>query len=675
MEVHTPETPVRFQKGTISPLAGAWPLVVAALWLAIAIGLGAQDGVRSTSQDAGTILILLATMAGVAGAVAWARLPRLTEGAAPFVGLAASVAAILALTTIETLGRGASLIVFLLQGPWHYALIPVTVHFAFAIGWPHRRRRWFGVTAGWYLLHIAMFAAAAAGLATGEEPLYQMAELTFRQRLLDPVGVAVAALTLSLSLASPATGYRQRRAVGWALAAVVFGLGPMALGRLVPLVNFPLDGAMTSARLALALVPFLGLAALIALPYVNSHERDLHAHALVHSLLDERDIGAGLRHLATVLRQEFDAEGVMIRLAHPAVVETVGVVPPLSDSHLADDVEIDDERRTLVAPVGRSGDPLGEVRLIAPHAGTFGRREREWLNGFVGPLAPVLRARLREGHQAQRLDSLRADMHEAAQELSRLAAAIEPHRDDGLAGTPPEVDASPVLAQLSDSLEGVSRQSEDLEQLAGGARQRVRRANDEVAQALDALRRFATDLVRLGSLREDIAAHNLAVSGVAFRTNLLANNAGLEATRAGSLGQTFAVLAEEIRRLADLTGTASTAIEEHTALLADQMRDLGGTLERIQSRLVDAIREAEAGEDDAARLVDTSGAVLGWARSLRPAVAEAYAVAARRTARDQHLSAQLRHLVAEQAGREERITEHRNAIDRVRAMLQRQADA
>ena len=56
-----------------------------------------------------------------------------------------------------------------------------------------------------------------------------------------------------------------------------------------------------------------------------------------------------------------------------------------------------------------------------------------------------------------------------------------------------------------------------------------------------------------------IAASNDTVSGVAFRTNLLANTAALEASRAGAAGRTFAVLAEEIRRLADATAEASDA--------------------------------------------------------------------------------------------------------------------
>src|SRR5690606_15813340 len=248
--------------------------------------------------------------------------------------------------------------------------------------------------------------------------------------------------------------------------------------------------------------------------------------------------------------------------------ETLGVTTGVQGGAIALEIDTDQERRILHAPLGRAGDPLGEVRLVAPYTGAFGRREREWLAAYLLPFAPVLRARVREATAATRLDSLQRDMREAAAELDRLGQALPAERGDDAAGIPPEVDASMVLAQLTDSLDGVNRRSEDLEALADAARVQAREASDEIARALDAMRALATDLVRLGTYRDEVAASNLAVSGVAFRTNLLANNAALEATRAGTLGQTFGVLAEEIRRLADLTASASSESDQRTRALS-----------------------------------------------------------------------------------------------------------
>ncbi|MCA9762870.1 MAG: hypothetical protein KC544_07015, partial [Gemmatimonadetes bacterium] len=78
-------------------------------------------------------------------------------------------------------------------------------------------------------------------------------------------------------------------------------------------------------------------------------------------------------------------------------------------------------------------------------------------------------------------------------------------------------------------------------------------------------------------------------------------------------------------------------------------------------------------EDSTVRVLETAGAVLGWVRSLRPAVEEAHTVAARRSERDLRLSAVLQEALAGQAARLQRLQAHREDLGRVRAMLVRQA--
>jgi methyl-accepting chemotaxis protein len=222
-----------------------------------------------------------------------------------------------------------------------------------------------------------------------------------------------------------------------------------------------------------------------------------------------------------------------------------------------------------------------------------------------------------------------------------------------------------------DGLDGVSRKINYLDAAAADARTRIRDASDEVAHALDALRAFTADLVRLATWSDAISSSNQSVSGVAFRTNLLANNAALEATRAGSAGKTFGVLAEEIRRLADATASSSSAIEDATRSLTEELASRVAALEAVQTSLVAAIRESETGEDAARQVADTASVVLSHARSLQPAVDEAYAVARRRSARDDKLTSTTERLLAEREVMARSLSEHRTAVDRVREVLER----
>ena len=670
MSQTTPSEPGRFQKGTVPSGPGTWLLLAGFVYLAIGTFLTSQPGATTTSPGTTTILMVLATLTGAAGAVALLRTPS-APPTLPFVGVSVAVASILAMTPVIGGPEAMRLPVFVLDGAWQYALTPLVFHFALSVGWPHRQRNWSGVVASWYILHALLFIAAAVGLATGEMPLFEVVDPLVRRTFLEPFGVLASLAALGMALASPFRRGAQRRATAWAFAAILLGMGPAVVSQLVPSLAQPFDGAMSVPRLALTLVVFLGLTAVAALPLVNPNNRDLQAHRLAQQFLDNEDLHATLAEMATVLRNTFEADGVQIRLTSPQVNVSDGEIRPIERESIAPETEALDDHRTLAAPIGRSSDPLGEVRLHARYAGAFGRREREWVTAFLLPIGTALRARKREAAHKERAASMQRNAAATARELAAVLERLPASPvDDGFA-VPPPVDASEVLGQLRDGLDGVSRRTDDLEIAAGEGRLRMRDASDQVAQALDTLRAFTADLLRLGTWHEVIAASNQSVSGVAFRTNLLANNAALEATRAGSAGKTFGVLAEEIRRLADAATSSSEAIEEATKALSEELASRVAALEALQTSLVSAIRESESGEEAARQVTDIAGAVLSYARSLHPAVEEAYAVARRRSARDEKLTTTTERLLTEREQMARALSEHRIAVQRLSESLNR----
>ncbi len=666
----TPSGSGRFQKGTVTLSTGSWLLLAGFGYLALGTLLASRPGAAVTTPGSTTILMVLATLTGAAGAVVLLRTPS-APPTRPFVGLAVAVASILALTPVSGGPQALRLPMFVLGGIWHFGLAPLVVHFALTVGWPHRQRNWSGLVVSWYILHALLFVAAAVGLATDEAPLFEVADPLVRQSVLEPLALLISLAALGLALAAPYRRGAQRRATAWGLVAVLLGLGPMVAAQLLPALATPLDGAMTVPLLSLTLLVFLGIVAVAALPLVNPDNRDLQAHKLAQLFLDEDDLRTTLARMATVLRETFESDGVAIRLASPRIAVSEGEVRPSDNDSIAPEAEALDDHRTLAAPIGRASDPLGEVRLYARYAGAFGRREREWVTAFLLPIATALRARRRELTHKERAAAMQRGAADTARELGAMIEQLPAvPSDDGFA-VPPPVDASEVLGQLRDGLDGVSRRTDDLELAAGEGRVRIRDASDQVAQALDALRVFTADLLRLGTWNDAIEASNQSVSGVAFRTNLLANNAALEATRAGSAGKTFGVLAEEIRHLADAASASSEAIEEATRALSEELASRVAALEAVQTSLVAAIRESETGEESARQVTDIAGSVLGYARSLHPAVEEAYAVARRRSARDEKLTATTERLLAERESLSHALADHRLAVARVSEALSR----
>ena len=669
----TPGVPPGFHMGTREQLIAGWPLLAAALAMVVGVTVGSTQAFAGAAPSSLTVLVLIATLTGGAGAVGLLRSPS-APATRPFLRLAAVVAALTALMPLLEPPGSRTLAGLLLTGPWEYALTPVLVHAAFEIAWPHRRRHWSGLVIGWYLIHLAVFLATMSAALAGEADLARIADQMVFGRVLQPIGIVAAIASLLVALSSPSRRGAHRRAVSWMFAGVALGFGPRLLVEWIPELNVAIDGVMTPARLAMTLAVFLGLAAVIALPLANDRERDLLAHSLAQRLLDEPDLREGLAMIAGTLREAFDVDGATVRLSHPEVsvtdgegrqVAPGGTIPP--------EAETIDDRRTLVAPIGRVGDPLGEVRLDARYAGAFGRRERQWLAAFLLPLAVALRARRREAQHEARIATIVKEALGIASELRGTLAGMPTDLGDDGGGVPPTVDASEVLGQLTDGLTGISRRSDDLEGAAGDARSRILEGNDHVARGLDGLNRLDGDLLRLATWSEEIGLSNQAIENVAFRIDLLANNAAIEAARAGEAGQTFAVLAEEIRRLASTTAGSAAGVHGAAAKLAEDVASLVETVESLRGELRGAIRGAESGEDAARRMAEIAGQVVTQARSFTPVVEEAYAVAKRRTDRDETLTSTLERFMTDRDRLAVSLAEHRARLERVQRALERLA--
>ncbi len=136
--------------------------------------------------------------------------------------------------------------------------------------------------------------------------------------------------------------------------------------------------------------------------------------------------------------------------------------------------------------------------------------------------------------QRERIDQVATAMNEmsaTAQEVARNAATAVGN-------------AQGVNRESSVGRELVVRQVEEIRQLAEG-----------LDQAVATINRLAADSQAIGQILD-------VIKGVAEQTNLLALNAAIEAARAGEQGRGFAVVADEVRSLAQRTQQSTAEIEQ-----------------------------------------------------------------------------------------------------------------
>jgi len=202
----------------------------------------------------------------------------------------------------------------------------------------------------------------------------------------------------------------------------------------------------------------------------------------------------------------------------------------------------------------------------------------------------------------------------AAEELS----AVTEQTSAGVQSQKVETDqVATAMNEMTATVQEVARNAEEASEAAVAADQQAREGDKVVGEAIAQIERLALEVGNsteaMGELKREsdkIGSVLDVIKSVAQQTNLLALNAAIEAARAGEAGRGFAVVADEVRSLAQRTQKSTEEIEElivglqngtqQVATIMDNSRSLtdssveltrraGGSLESI-TRTVSAIQ-------------------------------------------------------------------------------------
>lgn len=153
--------------------------------------------------------------------------------------------------------------------------------------------------------------------------------------------------------------------------------------------------------------------------------------------------------------------------------------------------------------------------------------------------------------------------------------------------------------RVAEHAAGVAASAKTANQVAHQGGEVVSKTIESMKTIARASRDSSQVIATLGARSQEIEKIIRVIDDIADQTNLLALNAAIEAARAGEQGRGFAVVADEVRKLAERTTQAT--------------KEVGGTIAAIQSetaRALETMASEEAAVDNGGRLTEAAGEAL-----------------------------------------------------------------
>jgi len=169
------------------------------------------------------------------------------------------------------------------------------------------------------------------------------------------------------------------------------------------------------------------------------------------------------------------------------------------------------------------------------------------------------------------------------------------------------------VAESAREAEEVSRSASAIALKGGEA---VERTVAGILQIRETVAETTRKVKRLAESSQEISKIVALISTIASRTNLLALNASIEAARAGEAGRGFAIVADEVRQLADRAAKALKEIEQIVLQIQSETGSVMTAMEEGTQQVIEGTKRAEQAKRSLEDIIQVSNRIDALVRSI-----------------------------------------------------------